>query len=52
MAAGNSCVADPVDTEHHEIDSMVRSHRVYKSVWSPVLEQLGLEKEPVSQSTR
>ena len=52
MAAGNSCVADPVDTVHHEIESMVRSHHVYKSVLSPVLEQLGLEKEPVSQSTR
>ena len=45
-------VTDPVDTIHHEMDSVVCSHCVYKPVWSPVIgEQLGLEKEPVSQST-
>ena len=47
MAAGDIRVADPVDTSvHHEMDDVVRSHHVYKSVWSPVIEQLILEKEP------
>ena len=33
------------------MDSVVHSHRVYKSVWSPVIrEQLSLEKEPTGQS--
>ena len=32
MAAGDTCAADPVDTVHHEVDSAVRSHRLYKSV--------------------
>ena len=32
MAAGNIRTADPVDTQHHEIDSAVHSHHVYKSV--------------------
>ena len=31
---------------------MVHNHRVYKSMWSLVIEQLALEKEPVGQSTR
>ena len=49
MAAGNTCATDPVDTVHHEMDSTVRSHRFYKSVWSPVIgEQLILEKGPAS----
>ena len=43
MAAGDTCVVDLVDTVHH-VDSVVHSHRVYKSVWSSVLEQLILEK--------
>ena len=34
MAAGDARVADTV---HHKIDSMVHSHYVYKSVWSPVI---------------
>ena len=53
MAAGNTHVADPVDTVHHKKDSAVCSHSVYKSVWSPVKgEQLVLEKELAGQSTR
>ena len=32
MAAGNTQEEDPVDPVHHEIESMVRSHRCYKSV--------------------
>ena len=52
MTAGNSCVADLLDTVHHEMDSVFRSHHVYKSVWSPIIgEQLILEKEPANQST-
>ena len=53
MVAGDTCVADPVDTVHHEMNSKVHSHRVYKSVWSPVIgAQLILEKEPAGQSTQ
>ena len=53
MAAGDTSVADPVDTMHLEMGSAVRSQRVYKSVQSPVIgEQLVLEKEPVGQSTQ
>ena len=37
MAAGNTHVADPLDTVHHEMDSMVHSHHAYKSVWSPII---------------
>ena len=37
MAAGNTHVADPVDTVHHEMDSTICSHCVYKTVWSPVI---------------
>ena len=38
MAAGDICVAVPVDTSvQHEIDSMVCSHCVYEPVWSPVI---------------
>ena len=29
MAAGDTCVADPVDTVCHEMDSVVRSNHVY-----------------------
>ena len=46
--AGIACVADQLDNMHHKIDSKVHSHHVYKSVWSPVVEQLCLEKEPVA----
>ena len=49
MAAVDTCVAHPLDTVHHEMDSMVHSHHVYKSVWLPVIgERLVLEKEPAS----
>ena len=46
--AGIACVADWLDTMHHEMDSMVHVHHVYKSGWSSVVEQLCLEKEPVA----
>ena len=47
MAAGDTCVADLVDTVHHEMDSTARSHHFYKSVQSSVIgDQLVLEKEP------
>ena len=36
MAAGDTHVEDPVDTVHYEMESVVHSHHVYKSVWSPV----------------
>ena len=39
MAAGDTHIADLVDTVHHKIDSKVHSHHVYKSVWSPVIRQ-------------
>ena len=32
MATGDTCVADPLDTVNHKMDSVVPSHRVYKSV--------------------
>ena len=37
MAAGKTHVADPLDTMHHEMDSMVYSHHAYKSVWSTII---------------
>ena len=37
MAAGHVCVADPLDNVHHEMDRVVCSQCVYKSVWSPVI---------------
>ena len=68
MEAGDTRVADPVDTVHHEMDSAedstIRSHRFYKSVQSPVVttqiykispvirKQLVLEKELAGQSTQ
>ena len=36
MAADDTRAADPVNTVHHEMDSMVRSHGFYKSVLLPV----------------
>ena len=52
MAAGDTHVADLVDTVHHEMDSAICSHHDYKSLWSPVKgEHLVLEKEPAGQST-
>ena len=51
MAAGNARAIDPLDTVHHEMDSTVQSHHAFIFVWSPVIEQLVLEKEPTSQST-
>ena len=53
MAADDTRIVDLVDTVHHEINSTVRSHRVYKFVWSPAIgKQLILEKEPSGQSIR
>ena len=37
MAAGDTHVEDPLDTVHHEIDNMVHSRHVYKSVWSTII---------------
>ena len=48
----DSRVGDPVDIVHHEMDSMVCSHSVYTFVWSPVIEQLILKKEPAGQCTQ
>ena len=51
MESGDARVADRPNTVHLEIqDSVVRSHHVYKSVWSPVIEQLVLERETAGQS--
>ena len=45
MAAGNTHVADLLDTMQHEMDSMVHSHHAYESVWSPIIgEQLIMER--------
>ena len=58
MEAGDTHVADSVDTVvvHHEMDSTVHSHCVYKPVWSRIGKHWGsvliLEKEPAGQSTR
>ena len=53
MAAGNVRVADLLDTVHHDMDRVVCSHHVSKSVWSPEIgERLILEKEPAGQSTQ
>ena len=49
MAAGDTRVADPLDTVHHEMDSLVPSHHIYES---PVIEQLVLEKKHAGQSTQ
>ena len=46
IAAGETHVADPLDTVHHEMDSVIVSHHGYKSVWSPVLEQPFLLTNP------
>ena len=32
MAAGNTHVADQLDTVHHKMDSKVRGHHVYKKI--------------------
>ena len=48
MAAGDTHAADPADTVHHKMDSVIDSHHFYESVLSPVIEQLVLEKEPAS----
>ena len=43
MAAGDASIAGPLDTVYHEMDRVVHSHYVYKSVWLPVIgEQLVL----------
>ena len=51
MAAGDAHAIDPLDTVHHEMDSTVQIHHAYNFVWSPVIEQLVLEKEPTGQPT-
>ena len=51
MAAGDAHAIDLLDTVHHEMDSTVQIHHAYNFVWSPVIEQLVLEKEPTGQST-
>ena len=50
MAAGDTCVTDPVDTVHgYEMDTLVCSHYVYKYVWLPVIgEKFVQEKEPAN----
>ena len=49
MTAGDTHIADLLDTVHHEMDSMVCGHHVYNSVWSPVIgKQLVLNKKPVN----
>ena len=53
MRAGDIHIADPLNTVHHEMDSMVYSDHVYKSVWSPIIGKTTCsEKEPIGQSTR
>ena len=54
MEARDARVADPLDTVHREMDSVFGSHRLtmYANLWSPVIEQLVLEKESAGQSTR
>ena len=50
MEAGDTCVADPVDTVHHEMDSIICSHHVCKICLLPVIgEQLVVEKDPAGQ---
>ena len=48
MTAGKAHIADPLDTVHHEMDSMVHGHHVYKLVWLPVI---GDPEEGACQST-
>ena len=54
MEAGNTCVADPVDTVvvHHEMDSTVCNRHVYKPVLLSIRKQWGseliLEKESMA----
>ena len=53
MASGDARVVDLLDSVHYEMNSMIRSRHVYKSVRSPVItEQLILKKDPTCQSTR
>ena len=44
MVTGNTHIAHLLDTVHHEMDNVVCSHHVYKSIWSPVIEQLILKR--------
>ena len=40
MTAGDACAADPFNTLHHQWqDNMSYSHHVYKSLWSPIIEE-------------
>ena len=49
LAAGDTHVADPLDTMHHEMDSIIHSHHAYKSVWLPIIgEQLIQERSPLA----
>ena len=49
METGDTCVAELLDTVHHEMDSMIHGHHVYKSVWLPVIgKQLVLKKKPAN----
>ena len=50
MEAGNTRITDLLDTVHHEMDSVVHSYHVYKSVWSSVIREPVLEKKSVGQS--
>ena len=49
MEASN--IRNLLDTVHHEMDSMIHSDHVYKSLWSSVGGEPVLEKESVGQST-
>ena len=42
MDTGNACVADPLDTAHHEMDHVIHGHHVYKFVWSPITTHAGV----------
>ena len=49
MAAGDTHVADLLDTMHHEMNSIVHSHHAYKSVWLSIIrEQLIVESSPLA----
>ena len=49
MVGGNTCVADPLAGYCAPwTTNVVYGNHVYKSVWSPVTEQLILEKEPAN----
>ena len=45
-SAGDTHIADLLDTVYNVIDNVIVSHHGYKSVWSPVLEQPLLQTNP------